>query len=204
MLHRSYRPLAAAALVSALAFLAFMAVRGLEPTGRDLVVIAFARVGFLAGLAGVLLAFPVMRAGRLARTAAALAVGGTAAFLVGAVSHVVIDGWSYNPFLVEGSAPPWYSFVIGLGGFAFAGGAALAGVAALRRGVPGPLALSLLLGGVTYALAIPLAAIGHVAWTLPWLLVGGLLLLVPAEARPTASSQLVGRVHPEPMPAVRR
>lgn len=86
-------------------------------------------------------------------------------------------GGPFDPFAIEGQRPPWYSFVIGLSAFAFALGALCVGLAALRlRTDRRAAATALVLGGILYVLAIPLAAAGHLLWALPWLVLGALLI----------------------------
>ncbi|MBA3410566.1 MAG: hypothetical protein H0U15_06935 [Geodermatophilaceae bacterium] len=96
--------------------------------------------------------------------------------LIGAVLHIAIDGWTYDPFAGDGD-PPVYSMLIGVGVMAFALGTILTAAAAYRRQAPSLPTTALLLGGVLYFPAIPLGAIGHVLWSLPWLCLGALLVM---------------------------
>lgn len=113
-----------------------------------------------------------------------LAAGGAVATLVGALTLVVLDGWAFDPFAAAGASPPPYAFVIGIGAMGFAAGTVLVGLAALRRG-SWIVGLSALLAGVLYLPAIPLAAVGHLAWIAAWISFSTLLLLSASVRRQT-------------------
>ena len=180
--------LAGIRLTAGVSFLIYILLAGLDTTGRHLFVISLARLGFAAGLIAAVATF--RPAGTMARAGLWLAMVAAVLNLVGAVGHVVTDGWAYNPFDDDTTDDtPWYAFVIGATGVLFGIGTVLVGITALRSRVPRDVAVAILLGGILVVVALGLAAIGHALWTLPWLAVAFLTLRAQQEsARSVASS----------------
>ena len=153
---------------------------GLRTTGRDLLVIGLARAGFLAAVIAFVASAPHVLQSRMCRTGVTFVAVGAVLTVLGAIIHVALDGWQFDPFSSDGR-PPVHSFMIGIGGFAFALGTVLTAIVAaivgLRRDADRPAATPLLLGGILYLPAFPLAAAGHLVWCLPRLAAGTRLLM---------------------------
>ena len=170
------RSLALILLTVAFAFLVYIGVAGLGTTGQHLFVISLARLGFLVGLGAIVAAS--RRQSRLLYGGFTLAVVAAVFNLVGAISHIAIDGWAFDPFsgALAAAQPPVYSMIIGLTAVLFALGTILVAIGLLRQKASTRLAWVTLFAGVLYAVAIPLAALGHIIWTIPWLVLGLLML----------------------------
>lgn len=168
-------------LAASVGFLAYVLLYGLGTVGYHLVVLGLLRWLLMPALVALhrRLGFP-----QLSAWGVGLAAGGAVATLVGALTLVVLDGWAFDPFAAAGASPPPYVFVIGTGAMGFAAGTVLAGLAALRRG-SWIVGLSALLAGLLYLPAIPLAAVGHLAWIAAWISFSTLLLLSASGRRQT-------------------
>ena len=88
-------------------------------------------------------------------------------------------------FAAENDAvdPPWYAYVLGLSGAAFAIGTILVGIAGRSAG---RLAAAVILGGamfpVVFALEAPLGHAGaHLVWLIPWMVLAAGLIAMPAD-----------------------
>jgi len=147
------------------AWVVFVLLDEPEPNGRHLLVLGALRVVML----GALLAFAAVVGAdrtRVGRAALAVAALGAIVNLLGGVGAVLTDGWSFNPFAPGGpTEPPWYAYLVLIGAMAFTLGTILLGIVG-RRG--GWLAAAVVLGGVSYAAAVPLGAYGHLVWVAPW------------------------------------
>lgn len=147
------------------AWVVFALLDELEPNGRHLLVLGALRIVML----GALLAFAAKvgaDATRFGRFALGVAALGAIVNLVGGVGAVLTDGWSFNPFGPGAPAEvPWYPYLVLAGAAAFTLGTILVGIAG-RRG--GWLAVAVILGGILYAVAVPLGAYGHLVWVAPW------------------------------------
>ena len=157
------------------AWVVLVVVGGLEPIGRNFLLLGVLRVALLAALLGFAAVF-VARSSSLGRLGLGAAAVGAAANLVGGVGSVVVDGWTYNPFGPGTEEMPgsWYPYVIGLSAVVFALGCVLTGIAG-RSG--GWLAVAAVLGGVLYPMAFvmqglfghnPGDLLGHLIWIAPW------------------------------------
>ena len=156
-------------------WVAVAVVGGLEPVGRNFLILGVLRLALFAALVGLALAVVAHRSrlGILGLVAAAI---GAVANLIGGVGSVVTDGWSHNPFGAGADAtPPWYAYVIGLSAAIFAVGSIVTGMAARSAGW---LAVAAVLGGVLYPMAFvmqglyghdPGDLLGHLIWIAPWL-----------------------------------
>lgn len=105
-------------------------------------------------------------------------------YLIGTIVFILADGWGFLPF-ATGESPPPYACVIGVGGVVFALAALVIGVVGLRRGIRRAEAVCVLLGGLLYAPAVPLAAPGH--------LVGRALAGAVRRAAPAARGSGIDR-----------
>jgi len=174
------RLLAAIDVAAGVAFLAYILAFGLDTTGRHLFVLSLARLAFLAGLGAFLLTTGL--SGGLARTGFGLAAAGALLNLAGAVGHVATDGWSYNPFDGQRATAPWYAYVIGISALLFFIGTVVVAIAALRSTVARPLAVAVLLAGVSFLLAGPFVVPGHFVWTVAWVALGILVIRAHRES----------------------
>ncbi len=163
------------AAVAIIVWAAFALLADLQPNGLHLLVLGGLRVVLLA----TLLAFATWSGAatsRLGRFGLGLAALTALAGLVGGAGAVVMDGWSYNPFLDEAApGPPWYAYVIGASVMLFAVGTIVVGVAGRAAGWP---AVAAVAAGVGYLPVIALQAalgeitgarVGHLIWAAAWL-----------------------------------
>jgi len=175
------------------AWIVVAVVGGLEPVGRNFLMLGVLRLALFAALVALALAVGAHRSrlGFLGLGAAAIGAG---ANLIGGLGSVVSDGWNHNPFGAGADvAPPWYAYVIGLSAAIFALGSILTGIAARSAGWP---AVAAVLGGVLYPMAFvmqglyghdPGDLLGHLIWIAPWLVLAvGLSRFSPSrgELRP--------------------
>ena len=184
---RQRRAMGAITLIGGLAIFGVGVIRGLSPTGGELTFIGVVRMCFLLAVFAIYARWLAgTERSRLGNAGLALAALGAPLTLVAAIAHGAIDGWDFDPFENADGAPPWYSILIALGAFAFAVGSILVGVAALRTSGQRAEALLLVAGGVLYALAIPLAGLGHALWALPWCGLGAALAIDWSSSRVSA------------------
>jgi hypothetical protein len=178
---RNARSMAVIALLAGMVFLIYIAVAGLSPIGRQLLVLAVVRLAVVAGLSAFAAIFGL--SGRLARFGMRLTIFAAVLYFVAVVGIILIAGWSLN-VLADPNTPAWMPISLLIASLLSLIGPVLVGIAAFGIPVPRLAAIAILLAGLFQVVPFFLdtKGVGYAVWTLPWLAIAAYALTATRDS----------------------